>query len=157
MRRDAVVLAAAIMLAPLGAQAADLVVWWERGFTVEEHNAIREVIAAFEQKTGKQVTVIDFAPDRAASKLDADVEAGRPPDFAFGPSLSTYLAKWALEDRLADLSEPIGHFADLFDPDGLDRATLLTRRPIERPCTACRWPARPTTSTSGGAFSSARA
>ena len=31
MRARAVVLAVAIVLAPLGARAADLVVWWEKG------------------------------------------------------------------------------------------------------------------------------
>ena len=55
MRARAVVLAVAIVLAPLGAQAADLVVWWEKGFNPEEDAAVREIIAAFEQKTGKQV------------------------------------------------------------------------------------------------------
>jgi hypothetical protein len=32
MRRSAVVLGAILLLAPLGARAADLVVWWEKGF-----------------------------------------------------------------------------------------------------------------------------
>ena len=53
MRVRAVLLAAALMLAPLGARAADLVVWWEEGFNPEEDQAVREIVAAFEQKTGK--------------------------------------------------------------------------------------------------------
>ena len=32
MRAWTVVLAVALVLAPLGARAADLVVWWEQGF-----------------------------------------------------------------------------------------------------------------------------
>ena len=55
MRARAVVLAVAIVLAPLGARAADLVVWWQQGSNPEEDAAVREIIAAFEQKTGKQV------------------------------------------------------------------------------------------------------
>ena len=50
MRARAVVLAVAIVLAPLGAQAADLVVWWEQGFYPQEDAAIREIVAAFEQR-----------------------------------------------------------------------------------------------------------
>ena len=50
-----VVLAAVLAMAPLGAKAADLVVWWEQGFYPEEDEAVREIIAAFEQETGKQV------------------------------------------------------------------------------------------------------
>ena len=33
LRVRAVVLAAALILAPVGARAADLVVWWEKGFS----------------------------------------------------------------------------------------------------------------------------
>ena len=58
MRARAVVLAVALVLAPLGARAADLVVWWEKGFYPEEDAAVREIIAAFEQKTGKQVELV---------------------------------------------------------------------------------------------------
>ena len=46
-----VLLAAAMVMAPLGAQAADLVVWWEEGFYAQEDEAVREIIAAFEQET----------------------------------------------------------------------------------------------------------
>jgi multiple sugar transport system substrate-binding protein len=53
MRGRAVVLAAAIVIAPLGAQAADLVVWWEKGYYPQEDDAVREIIAAFEQDTGQ--------------------------------------------------------------------------------------------------------
>jgi ABC-type glycerol-3-phosphate transport system substrate-binding protein len=55
MRARAVVLAVAIVLAPLGAKAADLVVWWNEGYSAQEDEAVREIIGAFEQKTGKQV------------------------------------------------------------------------------------------------------
>ena len=36
-----------------------------------------------------------------------------------------YSAEWARDDRLADLSEAVGAFANLFDPDTLERAMLL--------------------------------
>ena len=49
---------AAMLMAPLGARAADLVVWWEKGFYPQEDAAVREIIAAFEQETGKQVELV---------------------------------------------------------------------------------------------------
>src|SRR4051794_34048403 len=55
MRVRAVLLAAALMLAPLTARAADLVVWWEEGYYPGEDQAVRELVAAFEQKTGTRV------------------------------------------------------------------------------------------------------
>jgi ABC-type glycerol-3-phosphate transport system substrate-binding protein len=60
MRGRAVVLAAAIVLAPLGARAADLVVWWDEAYYAEEGAAIMEIIAAFEQETGKQVDIVSI-------------------------------------------------------------------------------------------------
>ena len=52
----------------------------------------------------------------------AALEAGQPPDFAFGLELPYYIAQWALDDRLVDLSDAVGAFSDMFDPDALDRA-----------------------------------
>src|SRR5690348_14084421 len=54
MRVRAVLLAAALVLAPLGTRAADLVVWWEEGYHPREDQAVRELVAAFELKTGKR-------------------------------------------------------------------------------------------------------
>ena len=84
LRVPAVVLASALIVAPLGARAADLVVWWDKGFYPQEDEAVHEIVAAFEQETGKQVELALFPGDALAGKLEAAIEAGRPPDFAFG-------------------------------------------------------------------------
>jgi multiple sugar transport system substrate-binding protein len=54
----------------------------------------------------------------------AAVEAGEPPDFVFSVVIIQDDAQWAYEDRLVDLTDAVGHFADLFDPDALDAVTL---------------------------------
>jgi hypothetical protein len=58
----------------------------------------------------------------------AAVEAGEPPDFLFGTFIINYIAKWALDDRLVDLTDPVGHFSDLFDPDALAWWVLLNEK-----------------------------
>jgi multiple sugar transport system substrate-binding protein len=60
--------------------------------------------------------------------IEAALEAGRPPDVAFGFWLISYIPRWAFEDRLVDLTDTVGHFSDLFDPNQLDRAMLLNAR-----------------------------
>ena len=75
-------------LAPLGAKAADLVVWWEKGYYAQEDEALREIIAAFEQETGKQVELV-FNEGELPDKIAAALEAGQPPDFAFGSDCRT--------------------------------------------------------------------
>jgi multiple sugar transport system substrate-binding protein len=128
MRGRAVVLAAAILTAPLGAQAADLVVWWDEGYYAEESEAIAEVIAAFEQGSGKQVELVLYPQDELPYKIEAALAAGGPPDFAFGFDLNEHDAKWAFEDRLVDISDAIGPFSNMFDPDALASVTWRNAR-----------------------------
>ena len=68
MRSRTAVLAAMLALAPLGARAADLVVWWEKGYYPQEDEAVREIIAAFEQETGKQVELVFYPQDGASGQ-----------------------------------------------------------------------------------------
>ena len=126
MRARAVVLIAAIVLAPLGARAADLVVWWEKGQYAQEDEAIREIIAAFEQKTGKQVELVLDVQEEFLADLVAALEAGRrTPDFVYTVADFPQIERWAYEGRLVDLSDAVGQFSDLFDRDALERSTLL--------------------------------
>ena len=69
MRARAIVLAAALVLAPLGAEAADLVVWWEKGYYAQEDEAVRETIAAFEQESGKQVELVFYDKRSSRTRL----------------------------------------------------------------------------------------
>jgi multiple sugar transport system substrate-binding protein len=119
MRTETIVLAAILLLTPLGARAADLVVWWDEGRYADEGEAVREIIAAFEQDTGKQVELVFHPEDEHPEAIVAALEAGEPPDFGFGYLLINYISQWALDDRLMDLADASGHFLDLFEPDVL--------------------------------------
>jgi multiple sugar transport system substrate-binding protein len=124
MHRLVRALLVSLALAPLGANAADLVVWWDEGYYAEENEAVREIMAAFEHKTGKQVELTLHPDTEFAGKLVPAVEARRPPDFAFGTLIDAYYSEWALTDRLIDLTDTIGSLANLFDPDALAWWTL---------------------------------
>ena len=122
------------------------------GFLPQEDEAVRETVAAFEQGSGKQVELVFHEQNELPDKVEAALEAGRPPDFAFGLLLQDYIGHWAVDDRLVDLSDAVGHFSDLFDPDALAWVTLAQREDrAERPSMGCRSAARSTTSTFGRA------
>jgi multiple sugar transport system substrate-binding protein len=126
MRGGILIFGAALMLAPLGAKAADLVVWWEQGWYPQEDEAVREIVAAFEQGSGKQVQLVLDLQEKLVSDLVAALEAGRGiPDFVFTVTETQPYERWIYEGRLVDLSDTIGHFSGLFDPDALERVTLL--------------------------------
>jgi multiple sugar transport system substrate-binding protein len=136
MRVGAFVVAAAIVMAPLGAQGADLVVWWEEGYYPQEDEAVRETIAAFERDTGKQVELVFYPQAELPDEIEAAMEAGRPPDFAFGSRIAAYITEWAFEDRVVDLTDTVGFFSDLFDPDALAWYTLLNHTTGQRALSA---------------------
>ena len=130
MRSRTVVLAVALTLAPLGAQAADLVVWWEKGWYLQEDNAVKEILAAFEQGSGKQTELVLRSQEELVADLMVALEAGRSiPDFLFTVTETQPYEKWAYEGRLVDLSDAVGHFSDLFDPEALERERAPRRPP----------------------------
>ena len=77
MRTDSVALAAMLLLTPPAARAADLVVWWEKGYYAQEDEALQEVIAAFEQNSGKKVELVLEPQAELPDQLEAAL-AGRP-------------------------------------------------------------------------------
>ena len=72
-----VVLAAAVVLAAPGAKAADLVVWREQGYNAQEDEAVSEIVAAFEQNTGKQVELVLYSYQEADKALAVDEAIAR--------------------------------------------------------------------------------
>jgi multiple sugar transport system substrate-binding protein len=112
-------LGALLILTPLDAQSADLVVWWQKGSYSQEDEALAEIVAAFEQGSGKQVDVTFYEQAELPDKIVEAFETGQPPDFAFGDLLPNYVGSWAVNNRLVDLSTAIGAFSNLFDSDTL--------------------------------------
>jgi ABC-type glycerol-3-phosphate transport system substrate-binding protein len=88
MRKQVVLLAAALILPSLGAKAAGLVVWWQKGYYNQEDDAIRETIAAFEQETGKQVELVIEPAGGTSRQPVGRNRSGSPARFRFQQSHS---------------------------------------------------------------------
>ena len=101
------VLAAMLAIAPLGANAADLVVWWEKGYNPEEDVALRDTVAAFELESGKKVDLSFHVQMQMASELQAALDAGHPPDLAYSIWAFPTVSRWAYEGRLVDLADAV--------------------------------------------------
>jgi hypothetical protein len=52
----AVFVALALILAPLAADAADLVVWWEKGYYDQEDEAVRESLRPSSRRPASRLT-----------------------------------------------------------------------------------------------------
>ena len=134
--------AAALLLAPLGAQAADLVVWWDEGYYAQEDEAVAEIIAAFEQETGKQVELVFYPQDGAAGQ-DRGGARGRP-----AARLRLRLLAWRLHREMGlrrSARGSHGRHRALLEPVRSGRARpgrcCSTRGPGSGRCTRCRWAA----------------
>jgi multiple sugar transport system substrate-binding protein len=132
MRAPAIIVAVAIVMAPFGARDADLVVWWDHGFYPAEDAALREVIAAFKQSSGKEIELVFYSGSELMDRIEAGLEGGQLPDFAFGTDVNRYMSKWAYDDRLVDITEAVGHFSDLFDPNALSWFMRLNQKTRQR-------------------------
>jgi multiple sugar transport system substrate-binding protein len=117
-----------LALAPLASKAADLVVWWEEGFYPQADEAVVEIIAAFEQETGKEVELVQYPQDDMLNQAESALQAGAPPDFLFSTVVDFSIARWAYDDRLVDLEGVLGPVRDLFDTDTMEVSTLVNGR-----------------------------
>ena len=134
MRIGALVRAVALSIAPLlGARGADLVVWWEKGWYAQEDEAIREIIAVFEQDTGKQIDLVHYSNAELPERIVAALKVGHPPDVAFGFRIEYPTCRdGPSNDRLVDLTDTVGFFSNLFDPDALAWYALLNETTGQR-------------------------
>ncbi len=125
----AALLATLLILAPFGARAADLVVWWDKAFHPEQDQALAELTRAFEAKTGLKIEFVRHDLWDVPKEIEVAIAAGRPPDFMFAHQQTQgQLERWAAEDRLVDLSNVVGGLLDLFDPDLIDLSMAVNSR-----------------------------
>jgi multiple sugar transport system substrate-binding protein len=126
MQARTILLAAALVLAPLTGRGADLTIWWNKGFYPEEDEAIRRVAADFAAEAGIGVTLDLFPQIELGAKLLATLSADRPPDVAI--SVGVYDGRWAAEGLLLDLSDIIGPIESRYAPASLDYVRHLDHR-----------------------------
>ncbi len=151
MHSRAVIFAVALVIAPPFAQAADLVVWWEKGFYPQEDAAVAEIIAAFEQKTGKQVELVQPAQVRRSKRRRRRSRPGSRPTSCSAPRADTGsphgLTRTGWSTSRA--SSPPSWTCSMPTPS--TRPPCSTARPADAASTPCRWAGIPTTSMSGTA------
>ena len=109
--------------------AADLTIWWTKGFYPEEDEGIHRLVEDFQKETGTSVELTFNTASEMAGKLLAALEAGQPPDLAFNAGSFPQFKRWAYEGRFVDLSDIVEPIAkDIIDPALLQAAYLLNGR-----------------------------
>jgi ABC-type glycerol-3-phosphate transport system substrate-binding protein len=96
--------------------AADLTVWWNKGFYPEEDEAIHRLVVQFEQETKTSVELNLFPQQELVMKLLASLATGQPPEAVFAYSYGGHESRWAAEGSLLDLSDIVGPRKGQYNP-----------------------------------------
>ncbi len=116
------------LLASGMAQAQEkLTVWWGKGFYKAEDDALFAAIKKFEAKNPKiKIDLSLYAPQEMIPKSVAALDAGNPPDVAYGDVYDFQVtAKWAYEGKLEDVSAILDPLNAKFEPRALSTTFLL--------------------------------
>ncbi|CAN7227133.1 MULTISPECIES: ABC transporter substrate-binding protein [unclassified Variovorax] len=113
----------ALGLAAAGQAAAQekLTVWWGKGFYKAEDDALYAAIKKFEAKNPKiKVELSLYAPQEMVPKSVAALDAGNPPDVAYGDVYDFQVtAKWAYDGKLEDVTSILDPMRAKFEPAAL--------------------------------------
>jgi multiple sugar transport system substrate-binding protein len=123
----AAALAGAGLVASMPALAQETItVWWAKGYYKAEDDALYAAIKKFETKYPKiKVALSLYAPQEAIPKTVAAMDAGNPPDVAYGDVYDFQVtAKWAYEGKLEDVSDVIDKLRAKFEPSALSTTFL---------------------------------
>lgn len=114
---------AMVMVLPGAGRAAGtehLTVWWEAGLYQAEDDALLSLIRRFEAAYPIKVDLSLHAAQQVIPRMTAALDAGKPPDVAFGNALDLQAtAQWAYDDKLENISDLIEPIRNRFDPAAL--------------------------------------
>ncbi|MGH2412792.1 MAG: ABC transporter substrate-binding protein, partial [Microcystaceae cyanobacterium] len=92
-----------------------LKIWWEKGFTLEEDEALKQVVSDWEKQSGQTIELTFYTTDELPTKTQRAMQAGNPPDIMMSHSAERVLnPRLAWEDKLADVSDVIEPIQSLY-------------------------------------------
>lgn len=95
-----------------GTSASDaLTIWWEKGFALEEDEALQQLVNTWQQQTGISAKLSFYTTDDLARRAQRALQAGSPPDIMMShsaeQSMNPHLAWQGKLLDVADVIEPI--------------------------------------------------
>ena len=89
-----------------------LQVWWDKGYVLEEDEALERIVDTWRQKSGRQVKIKFYAADEITQKTRRAIQAGNPPDILFSSRAEYPLLAW--QGKLADVSDVVKPIEQLY-------------------------------------------
>ena len=100
-----------------------LKLWWDKGFNLEEDEALQKLVKNWEQKTGNKVQIHFYTLEARTKKPTRYLQGGVSPDiFMSFKAESTLNPSLAWSGKLTDVTDIIEPVQELFDPQALKTA-----------------------------------
>ena len=97
-----------------------LTIWWTRSYYLQEDEAIKEIVAAWQSQTGKKIDFSLIDQDSILRDTVNALKAENPPDIIFAYRTNDSLGpRWAWDDQLADVSDVVEPLKDAYSPAAL--------------------------------------
>lgn len=105
-------------------ESTELNIWWEKGYNLEEDEAISKIANDWQNKTGNQVKLNFFTSDKFIAKARRANEAGNLPDLIMIPQGDRLIyPELAWENKLVDVTELIEPIEDDYPQHVLEAIT----------------------------------
>jgi multiple sugar transport system substrate-binding protein len=96
-------------------------IWWDKGFNLEEDEALQQLVHNWEQKTGHKIQLSFYTNDELPKKTERAIKAGKPPDIVMSSSAERELIpRLAWEGKLVDVSNIIEPIKSIYPEAVLD-------------------------------------
>ena len=102
-----------------------LTIWWNRGYYPEQEEALKKVVAEWEQKTENKVELLFFSEDDILQAAIDALEVDKTPDILFSERAEfTLIPQWAREGKLVDVSDVIKPLKKTYDNTAFESTYL---------------------------------
>jgi len=110
-----------------------LKIWWDKGFTLEEDEALQQIVSNWEKQSGNKVKLSFYSTDELSQKAERELRTGDLPDLiAMFKSEKSLTARLAWEGKLADVSDVIAPVKSLYSKNILQTVNFYNQTTQKR-------------------------
>jgi multiple sugar transport system substrate-binding protein len=103
-------------------------IWWEKGFNLEEDEALIKIVKNWEKQTGNQVKLSFYTTTDLLEKAQRGIHTGNTPDVMMSYSADrTFYPIWAWEGKLVDVKDVIEPIESFYSSQALQGVTFANR------------------------------
>jgi multiple sugar transport system substrate-binding protein len=110
-----------------------LTIWWEKGFALEEDEALQQLVNTWQDETGHAVKLSLYTTDDLAQRTLRALQSGHPPDLVMSHSAELlFNPQLAWQGKLLDVSSVIEPIKETYPPTVLKTVYLYNNTKKQR-------------------------